>query len=330
MIITRTPFRVSFAGGGSDLPSFYRKHEGCVLSTSINKYMYVVIHPTFNRKETVVKYNKTETVDNIRHIQHPIARQLLLDQGLDGVEIVSTADIPSGTGLSTSSAYTVGLIHAIHAFKGKYCSQERIAREACELEIEKLGEPIGKQDQYGTAVGGLKFIRFLPDETVDVQPLPVKRSTMKALDENLLLFYTGLTHSAGEILKEQNKNVASEDEKFQNLVKMTQLAYEMRDALLEDDLNGFGRILNENWELKRQLASKISNDIVEKYYRIAMENGALGGKLLGAGGGGFLLFYCPKEHQKRLRAALSDLVELPFEMENGGTKIVYVGEKDWD
>ena len=201
MIITRTPFRVSFAGGGSDLPSFYRKHEGCVLSTSINKYMYVVIHPTFNRKETVVKYNKTETVDNIRHIQHPIARQLLLDHGLDGVEIVSTADIPSGTGLSTSSAYTVGLIHAIHAFKGKYCSQEGIAREACELEIEKLGEPIGKQDQYGTAVGGLKFIRFLPDETVDVQPLPVKRSTMKALDENLLLFYTGLTHSAGEILK---------------------------------------------------------------------------------------------------------------------------------
>ena len=146
MIITRTPFRVSFVGGGSDLASFYRRHEGCVLSTTINKYMYVVIHPTFNRDETIIKYNKTEIVGNCREIQHPIARQLLLDHKIDGVEIVSTADIPSGTGLSTSSAYTVGLIHALYAYQGKYCSQERIAREACETEIDKLGEPIGKQD----------------------------------------------------------------------------------------------------------------------------------------------------------------------------------------
>lgn len=330
MIITRTPFRVSFAGGGSDLPSFYRRHEGCVLSMTINKYMYVSIHPTFNRDETVVKYSRTEIVRNVREIQHPIARQLLLDHGLDGVEIVSTADVPSGTGLSTSSAYTVGLIHALSAFQGKLRSQERIAREACELEIEKLGEPIGKQDQYGTAVGGLKFIRFKSDDTVEVEPLAVSQDTLKALEGNLLLFYTGLTHSAGEILQEQSRNVASEEQKYQNLVRMTQLACEMRESVVTGDLDKFGQILNENWLLKRELASSISNDRVGKYYDLAMDSGALGGKLLGAGGGGFLLFYCPKERQRRLRSALSDLWELPFAMETSGTKIIYVGDKDWN
>lgn len=330
MIITRTPFRVSFAGGGSDLPSFYRRHEGCVLSMTINKYMYVSIHPTFNRDETVVKYSQTEIVRDVRAVQHPIARQLLLDYGIDGVEIVSTADVPAGTGLSTSSAYTVGLIHALNAFRGKLCSQERIAREACELEIEKLGEPIGKQDQYGTAVGGLKFIRFKSDESVEVEPLAVSRQKLSELEGNLLLFYTGLTHSAGEILQEQNKNVAGEDKKFQNLVKMTELAYELREAVVAGNLDDFGRILNENWLLKRELASQISNDKIGKYYDLAMANGALGGKLLGAGGGGFLLFYCPKEKQKRLRSALSDLWELPFAMESSGTKIIYVGDKDWN
>ena len=330
MIITRTPFRVSFAGGGSDLPSFYRRHEGCVLSMTINKYMYVSIHPTFNRDETVVKYSQTEIVRDVRAVQHPIARQLLLDYGIDGVEIVSTADVPAGTGLSTSSAYTVGLIHALNAFRGKLCSQERIAREACELEIEKLGEPIGKQDQYGTAVGGLKFIRFKSDDSVEVEPLAVSRQKLSELEGNLLLFYTGLTHSAGEILQEQNKNVAGEDKKFQNLVKMTELAYELREAVGADNLDDFGRILNENWLLKRELASQISNDKIGKYYDLAMANGALGGKLLGAGGGGFLLFYCPKEKQKRLRSALSDLWELPFAMESSGTKIIYVGDKDWN
>lgn len=330
MIITRTPFRVSFAGGGSDLFSFYHRHDGCVLTTSINKYMYIVIHPTFNRAETVVKYSKTETVTDIRKVQHPIARQLLLDNDLSGVEIVSTADIPSGTGLSTSSAYTVGLIHAIHAFKGKYCSQERIAREACEVEIEKLGEPIGKQDQYGTAVGGIKLIHFRADETVDIEPLVIRKDVLETLDDNLLLFYTGITHSAGAILKEQSANVVNEDAKFQNLVKMTELTYQMRDALIAGDLSSFGSILNENWILKRELASKISNDTVDQYYQKALKNGALGGKLLGAGGGGFLLFYCEKDKQKRLRAALSDLVELPFSMENSGTRVIYVGEKDWD
>lgn len=330
MIITRTPFRISFAGGGSDLPSFYRRHEGCVLSTTIDKYMYISIHPTFDRKEVVVKYNQTETADSVRKIKHPIARQLLLDHKVEGVEIVSTADIPSGTGLSTSSAYTVGLIHSLYAFRGKFCSQERIAREACECEIDKLGCPIGKQDQYGTAFGGLKFIRFRTDETVAVEPLILSHEIRQKLGENLLLFWTGLSHSAGVILEEQSKNITSEADKFQNLVRMTELAYSMKNALTEGDLDAFGEILNENWILKRQLASTISNETIEHYYQLAMKNGALGGKLLGAGGGGFLLFYCEKSHQPRLRTALSDLTELSFSLENDGTKVIYIGEKDWD
>ncbi len=329
MIITRTPFRVSFVGGGSDLPSFYRRHEGAVLSSSIGKYMYVTIHPTFDRKETIVKYSRTETVQDVRSLRHPIARQLLLDHGMEGVEVVSTADVPSGTGLSTSSAYTVGLIHALYAFQGKYCSQEEIAREACRLEIEELGEPIGKQDQYGTAIGGLKVIRFLPDDSVEVEPIAISRDARKRLNENLLLFYTGLTHSAGEILEEQERNVVSEKDKFDSLVRMTGLVYDMRDALVAGRLDDFGAILDENWRLKRSLTPHISNDLIDRYYDIAMKSGALGGKLLGAGGGGFLLFYCPLEKQARLRAALSDLMPLPFDLEGSGTKVVYVGNKDW-
>lgn len=330
MIITRTPFRISFAGGGSDLPSFYEKHEGCVISTSINKYMYISIHPTFNREETIVKYSKTEIAKDVNDIQHPIARQLLLDHNLNGIEIVSTADIPSGTGLSTSSAYTVGLIHALYAYKGKYCSQERIASEACDLEINKLNEPIGKQDQYGTAIGGLKFIKFMQDGSVDVEPLIISEKIKKELSNNLLLFYTGLTHSASEILKEQKANIVNEETKFKNLVRMTELAYDMKEALINGNLNDFGKILNENWVLKQNLASSISNNVINEYYDKALNNGALGGKLLGAGGGGFLLFYCEKDKQEQLRNALSDLVELPFEFDNSGTKVIYVGSKDWD
>ena len=330
MIITKTPFRISFAGVGSDLPAFYRRKEGCVLSATINKYMYVAIHPTFNKEDTVIKYNRTETVQDCRKIQHPIARQLLLDHKVSGVEVASMADVPSGTGLSTSSAYTVGLIHALYAYQGKFCSQQRIAKEACEVEIEKLGEPIGKQDQYGTAVGGIKFIRFLPDETVDVEPLVISADIRRQLDSNLLLFYTGLTHAAGDILKEENANISNEEEKFNALVQMTELAKVMRVALLAGNLTEFGSLLHQYWLLKKQLAGRISNNVIDDCYNLAMKSGALGGKLLGAGGGGFLLFYCEKGHQKRLRSALNKLVELPFSLENSGTKIVYVGEKEWD
>ena len=187
MIITRTPFRISFAGGGSDLPAFYERHEGCVLSASINKYMYIVVHPAFNRDTTTIKYMQTETVGNVRDIRHPIAKQVLLDYNLSGVEIASIADVPSGTGLASSSAYTVGIIHAVSAFCGKYRSQEKIAHDACEVEIDKLGEPIGKQDQYGCAVGGIKFIRFMSNGDVDVEPVILSKKCENELNSNLLM-----------------------------------------------------------------------------------------------------------------------------------------------
>ncbi len=328
MIITRTPFRISFAGGGSDIADFYEKHEGCVLSASINKYMYVMIHPSFNRDVTTIKYSKTENVQDIRQINHPIARQLLLDYNVSGVELASIADVPAGTGLASSSAYTVGAVHAISAFVGKYRSQESIAHEACEVEIRKLGEPIGKQDQYGCAIGGLKFIRFLPNGQVEVEPLILSRKCEKELSENLLMFYTGQKHSAGEILKEQKRNI-SESDKYDNLVQMTQLAWELREALVHGELYRFGSILHKGWMLKKNLTGKISSTAIDRYYDIAMDNGAAGGKLLGAGGGGFLLFYCEKENQMRLRSALNQLVELPFDFDFGGTSVIYVGNKDW-
>ena len=328
MIMTRTPFRISFAGGGSDLAAFYEKHEGCVLSASINKYMYIMIHPTFNCADTKVKYSQTEIVSNIRDIKHPIAKQALLDFDLEGVEINSVADIPSGTGLASSSAYTVGLLHALCAYSGKYCSQEKIAKKACELEIEKLGEPIGKQDQYGCAVGGLKFIRFFSNGEVDVEPIILSKENTCMLNDNLIMFYVGGVHSAGQILKEQGQNISQKD-KYINLVKMTELAYELKECLLNGELSAFGKILDKGWHLKRELANGITNPEIDKYYKIGIENGASGGKLLGAGGGGFLLFYCEKERQMRLRSALSDLVELPFEIDFGGSKVIYVGNKDW-
>ena len=322
MIITRTPFRISFVGGGTDLPSFYHQHEGCVLSATIDKYMYIVLHPTFNKKDTIIKYNKTEIVKNVADIQHPIARELLLKHNISGIEVTSMADVLSGTGLSTSSAYTVGLLNALHNYKDEYYSQAQIAEEACDLELNILKEPIGKQDQYGTAIGGLKMIKFLPNEEVKIKPIYLKHDVMQALNQNLLLFYTGITHSAGAILKEQNKNIIDEKEKFDKLVQMTDLVYDARRALTSENLDEIGYLLHRNWELKRTLASKITNSIIDRYYDTALDNGALGGKLLGAGSGGFLLFYCPKEKQQQLRSAL-DLIEMPFMFEDEGTKVIY-------
>lgn len=328
MIITRTPFRVSLAGGGSDLPSFYSKHEGCVVSLTINKYMYVSIHPTFNKDLTIAKYNKTEIVENIDDLQHPIIRQLLQNYGINGVEISSSSDIPSGTGLSTSSAFTVGLIHALKAYSGKYASQERIAEEACHLEIDELGEPIGKQDQYGVAVGGIKFIRFLRDGHVEVEPVIIQPGIKRKLNENLVLFYTGITHAARDVLKEQGENMTKSIEKFNGTVRLTEIAEEMQRGISDGNIEVVGDMLHESWLIKRQLSSNVTNPQIDEWYARAMETGAKGGKLLGAGGGGFLLFYCNPEKQEDLRNALN-LVEMPFSIETGGTKVVYIGDKTW-
>lgn len=328
MIITKTPFRVSFCGGGSDIADFYREHGGCVLSTTINRYMYLTIHPYFDEKKTALKYSQNEIVENLYDINHSIFRCVLNDKHINGVEISSTADVPSGTGLGSSSSFTVGLLHTLYCYKGKYVSKARLADEACQVEIERLGNPIGKQDQYAAAFGGLNFISFHKDDSVSVEPIVTRGETLRQLQENLVMFYTGLTHNANKILLDQKKNISGKN-KIQNLVRMCELAKEMKQALEHNDLGSFGSILHESWMKKRELAGSISNPRIDDLYQCAVDNGALGGKLLGAGGGGFLIFYCPKERQERLKNQLC-LRPFDFEFEHDGSSIVYIGDKYWE
>lgn len=327
MIITKTPFRISFCGGGSDLASFYEKHGGCVLSTSINKYMYISIHPYFDPRYTMLKYSENELVDDISKIKHRIFNCVLNETGISGVEISSTADVPAGTGLGSSSTFTVGLLHTLACYQGKYVAKAKLAQEACSVEIDKLGSPIGKQDQYAAAMGGLNFIRFNMDGSVSVSPIVMKSDTYLKLQRNLMMFFVGHSRSANSILSEQKKNMGQED-KIDNLIKMCSLAEEMKGALENNDLSSFGEIMNRSWQLKRTLASGISNPEIDIAYETAMKNGALGGKLLGAGGGGFLLFYCEPKNQEKLRIALG-LKQMDFKFERDGTSVVYIGDKYW-
>lgn len=328
MIITKTPFRISFAGGGSDLADFYEQYGGCVLSTSINRYCYISIHPYFNERYTMLKYSENELVESLSEIKHRIFNCVLNEANLHGVEITSTADIPGGTGLGSSSTFTVGLLNTVNCYRGKYVSKGALAEKACEVEIQKLGSPIGKQDQYAAAFGGLNFIQFHKDGTTSVAPIVMQPETYRKLQKNLVMFYTGDVRSANSILAEQRKNMSSE-EKAKNLQQMCGLAEDMKQALEQDDLSSFGDLLNEGWKLKRTLASGISNPVIDEAYETAMSNGALGGKLLGAGGGGFLLFYCEPEKQEQLRVALK-MRPFPFKFEKDGTSVVYIGDKYWD
>lgn len=327
MIITKTPFRVSFSGGGSDMETFYKRYGGCVISTSINRYMYITIHPYFDETKTSLRYSNIEIVEDIKNIQHSIFHQVLNDMKISGVEISSTADVPSGTGLGSSSAFTVGLLHTLYCYKGKYVSKEDIAAEACKVEIEKLGNPIGKQDQYAVACGGLNFIEFNCDDSVTISPIIMAKETKEALQDNLVMFYTGITHDANIILAEQKKNISLET-KIKNLFQMCELAKNMKAMLEDNDLSEFGKILNEGWIRKRELASRVTCPKIDELYECAIRNGALGGKLLGAGGGGFLLFYCEKYKQKKLEEALG-LKRFPFRFEHDGTSVVHIGNKYW-
>lgn len=328
MIITKTPFRISFCGGGSDMADFYREYGGCVLSTSINRYMYITMHPYFDRTKTAVKYSKTEIVDDIAEIDHSIFKYVLNEKAVSGVEIVSTADVPSGTGLGSSSAFTVGLLHTLYCYQGKYVSKSRLAEEASIIEIDKLGNPIGKQDQYAAAFGGLNFISFHKDDTVSVEPIVTKAGTLKQLQENLVMFYTGLTHDSNRILTQQKRNLNTSASK-DNLIHMCKLAREMKHALESNELSDFGNILNEGWHRKRELSGNISSPQIDEWYNAALANGALGGKLLGAGGGGFLLFYCPKDRQEKLGDILR-LEKFDFSFEHDGSSVIYIGDKYWD
>ena len=327
MIITRTPFRVSFCGGGSDIPAFYEKYGGCVLSTTIRKYMYLMIHNYFYKKQIVLKYSKTEVVKNYESIEHKYFRQCLKDFGIMGVEISSMADIPSGTGLGSSSSFTVALLHLLYTYKGKFVSKYKLAKDACEVEIDKLGEPIGKQDQFAAAFGGLKFYEFQPNGFVNVEPIVMEPHSYKILEDNILMFYLGGIHSASAILKEQSQGIKAIN-KAQIQQKMCGLTRILKEELQKNNVDAMGDLLHENWMLKKSLATGISNSIIDETYEKAIKAGALGGKLLGAGGAGFMIFYVKPEKQDAVRKVLGDLREMNFEMDNSGASIVHVDKEN--
>ncbi len=329
MIITRTPFRISFVGGGSDMETFYSRHPGAVLSTSINKYMYISSHRYFFRDELRVKYSETETVKSIQELKHPLLREAMRKTGVTrGIEISSIADIPSGTGMGSSSSFTVGLLHCLYAVKRVYVTQEQLAREACQIEIDILGEPIGKQDQYAAAHGGLNIIRFNPNGDVLVEPLYIKNEIYSQLQENLLMFYIGNQRKASDILSEQKRN-ASQEDKFNVLRSMVLLVTDLRNCLYAGKLDDFGKIMHENWILKQKLASQITNSQIDEIYKTGIQSGASGGKLLGAGGGGFMLFYCEKSKQQKLLDALRPLEKFDFAFDRDGSKVIYYADEEF-
>ncbi|MBA7696651.1 D-glycero-alpha-D-manno-heptose 7-phosphate kinase [subsurface metagenome] len=300
MIISKTPLRMSFAGGGSDLRAYYQSGYGSVVSTAIDKFMYVTVNNTFDTHIRVV-YSKAECVENIEDIEHNLAREALKLVGIikGGIDIVYMGDmLPAhvGSGLGASSSLTVGILNALHACKGEYVSAETLAKEACKIEIEILGRPIGKQDQYAAAYGGFNYIRFNKDESVFVEPIICSKETKNRLAKNLLLFYTGFNTQSDGILVEQKGKTP---DNLPILDKMAGLSEELQKALINNDLTEFGNILHEGWLYKQKLASKITNPIINDYYEKARKAGAIGGKILGSGGGGFLLLYCEQQNRQK-------------------------------
>jgi D-glycero-alpha-D-manno-heptose-7-phosphate kinase len=322
MIITQTPYRASFAGGGTDLPAFYQHEYGAVLSVAIKKHMYVTVGPRFEAS-TRVAYSRTEICDTIDEIQHTIVREALRLTDLGPhLEITTIGDVPAGTGMGSSSTLTVGLLHALHAYKGQIVNRHKLAEEACKIEIDVLRKPIGRQDQYAAAFGGVNYIRFNPDHTVDVEPVPCRPETLGQLQESVLLLYTNRKRDADGVLRQQSEGTAS---RLDVLRKMRDLAGHMRHAISgRGDLPEFSRLLHEGWELKRSLGFGISDDGIDGWYNTARKLGATAGKLLGAGGGGFLLLVAPPDAHDRIRDALGRPRELNFEIDRLGSRIVFV------
>jgi D-glycero-alpha-D-manno-heptose-7-phosphate kinase len=322
MIIAKTPLRMSFAGGGSDMRSFYKDQPGAVLSTAIDKYIYVSVNPNFD-EGIKLKYSEIEKAAHMDELRHTRAREILRHHNLpNGLEITSTADIPSeGSGLGSSSSFTVALLHALYGHRKLDASPEQLGAEASRIEIDVLGEPIGKQDQYAAAYGGLKLIEFHPDESVTVTPVSISDQAKQGLEDNLMVFYTGITRSASNILQHQKQNLAQVDKKA-IMRQMVQLAHDLKAELEKDNIEAMGQILHENWLLKREMAPGISNQQIDDWYAAARQAGAIGGKLLGAGGGGFLLFFVPKEKQEAVKKALRDLRPFPVSFDDQGSRIV--------
>jgi D-glycero-alpha-D-manno-heptose-7-phosphate kinase len=323
MIISKTPFRISFAGGGSDLREYYTHSPGAVTSTAIDKYMYVTVNKRFD--DTIrVSYSKTEIVDSVDALQHELIRESMKKTGVTkGVEVTTIADVPAKSGLGSSSSLTVGVLNALYALKGMHASPEKLAQEACEIEIDLVQEPIGKQDQYAAAYGGLNHIRFNPDETVGVDPVLCKKGVKDELNRRLLMFYLGARDGERSILKEQSKKTGKN---LDTIREMVSLAERIRKSIEEGRLDEFGRLLHEGWVFKKKLATGISNPSIDGFYDKAVAAGALGGKVLGEGGGGFILLYCNPDKQAKVRKALSGLREFEFSFEPHGSRIIYVGD----
>ncbi|ABD57161.1 GHMP kinase [Jannaschia sp. CCS1] len=325
MIITQTPYRVSFAGGGTDLPAFYEHEPGAVLSVGVQQHMYVTVSPRFD-KTTRVAYTRVEIADGIDKIDHTIAREALRMTGLgDHLEITTVGDVPAGTGMGSSSSLAVGLLNALYAYKGQVTSPGALAEKSCEIEIDILGKPIGRQDQYAAAYGGVNYIRFNPDHSVDVEPVPTAPEFLDQLEKHIILLYTEGQRDADTILKKQSEGSA---DKMSVLRQMRDLAGELRTTMGgQGNLEDFGRILNEGWELKRSLGFGISNQGVDDWYQAARANGAMGGKLLGAGGGGFLLVMAPPDRHEAIREAVGRPREIPFRIDRRGSRVIYISDR---
>jgi D-glycero-alpha-D-manno-heptose-7-phosphate kinase len=324
MIITRSPLRISLGGGGTDLPSYYEKHGGFLVAAAIDKYVYLTLHSTFG-EDFILRYSAMEKVSSVAEIKHPIVREAMKLLGLPArkMEISSMADIPAGTGLGSSGSFCTALLKALHTYKKEFISPQELAEEACTLELEKLKEPIGKQDQYMAACGGLSCLSFEKNGRISVEPLKMDPEAYANLEENLLLFFTGYSRSAGSILKDQDdKSRQGDATMLENLHLTKDIGLRSKAALEKGDLESFGRLLHEHWERKRQRSQGISSGQIDQWYGLAMQNGALGGKLIGAGGGGFLMFYA--SDKARLRHAMREagLEEIRFRFEQAGTQVL--------
>lgn len=322
MLITRTPLRISIGGGGTDLPSYYERHGGFVISAAINRYIYVSINRTFT-DDYFIKYSALERVRTAEEIQHPIIRECLRSHPVGpGLEIVSMADIPAGTGIGSSGAFTVGLLRALHAFRMQHVSAQAVAEEACAIEIERLGRAVGKQDQYIAAHGGLTCFEF-GDDPVAVTPLRIPQLALHDLEEHLLMFFTGYSRDADQVLTEQKQqSERGQTAMIDNLHFVKELGRSIKGALEAGDTTKFGRLMHEHWLHKTKRSAKMSNERIDRWYRIGMDSGAIGGKLVGAGGGGFLLFYAPDRMPLRQAMAREGLTEVRFAFDHDGSVVI--------